>query len=384
MAGALVLGLCACTTFLPGRDPTVFRAPDVGSAEERYSAWFADERDGIVYFGLSPFWTALWESGEPGADLRVPGPHLIGRFELASESFLRPLELAAAADDVRSSVWDVLAHPNGWVYFTTFFEDMGRVNPSTGAVEYFPAVGRGLNELALGPHGRVYVTRYGSGIEPAAGASQDGAVVMISETGEKLAEVALHALPGSVTAVKSVAADARSGSVIVNADVLTPGNGVAFARFRLDAELGRVEGPEFEPELLFATFTPGGRGYLVEDDDGRLRLLIRDGSMERAVLLLGPRVPHDFAQDIHVADDGTAAIAFWSGRVELVRERDGVFEHASVTLEKPDDCAPPDHRSLVYSAFAERGFVYATLFCGVTILRAPVPEAWSRIGEKPD
>ena len=48
--------------------------------------------------------------------------------------------------------------------------------------------------------------------------------------------------------------------------------------------------------------------------------MIRDGANERAVLDLGPREATDFAQDIHIAEDGTAAIAFWSGRVELVRE----------------------------------------------------------------
>ncbi len=359
----------------------MFRAPEVGTASERYSSWFADERDGIVYFGLSPFWTALWATGDPDADMKAPGPHLIGRFELASESFLPPLELRAGADDVRSSVWDVLAHPNGWIYFTTFFEDMGRVRPDTGAVEYFPRLGRGLNELALGPHGRVYVTRYGSGQE--AGANKNGALVLISEAGEKLGERTLGALPGSATAVKSVAVDARSGHVFVNADVLVPEQGVAFARFRIDMDLQRIEGPYFDRELLFAAFTPEGRGYLVEDDRGRLRVVIRDGANERAVLDLGPREATDFAQDVQIAEGGTAAFAFWSGRVELVRERAGVFEHASLVLEKPEDCAPPEHRSLLYSAFATEHFVYATLFCGVTILRAPLPDAWSPVA-KPD
>ena len=130
-----------------------------------------------------------------------------------------------------------------------------------------------------------------------------------------------------------------------------------------------------------ARFTPEGRGYLVEEDRGRLRVVIRDGAKERAVFDLGPREPSDFAQDIHVAEDGTAAIAFWSGRIELVRERGGAFEHASLVLEKPEDCAPPDHRSLVYSAFTTERHVYATLFCGVTILRGELPSTWSPIAK---
>lgn len=355
-------------------DPRVFRAPETGSQAERYSAWFADERDGVIYFGLSPFWSTLWATGDPSADLRVPGPHLIGRFEIASESFLPPLEVRASAPDVRSSVWDVLAHPNGWIYYTTFFEGMGRVNPASGAVEYFPALGQGLNELALGPHGRVYLTRYGSGLEERV-AKRYGGLVVVSESGEKLGELPLDARAGAQTAPKSVAVDPLSGRVFVNADVLE-GERVEFARFVIDGNLAYLEGPFFAPELLFVAFAPDGRRYSVEDDRGRLRLTIFDGARARATLDLGAREPSDFAQDIHIAADGTAAVAFWSGRVELVRERDGRLEHASLVLDKPDDCGPPPGRSLVYSAFTTETDVFATLFCGVTILRAPLPQAW--------
>jgi hypothetical protein len=98
------------------------------------------------------------------------------------------------------------------------------------------------------------------------------------------------------------------------------------------------------------------------------------------VLDLGPRAPVDFAQDIHFAPDGSAAIAFWSGRVELVRESDGRIEHARLDLDTPGDCRPPAGRSLVYSAFVTDRAVYATLYCGATILRAPLPADWRRVG----
>jgi len=353
----------------------VFRAPEASGSGERYSAWFADERDGIVYFGLSPFWTALWASDDASADLRVSGAHLIGRFELASESFLPPLVAREAAPDVRSSVWDVLAHPNGWIYYTTFFEEMGRVRPDTGEVEYFPELGRGLNELALGPEGRIYVTRYGSGVDGPQRAA-DGAIVVVSEDGRKLRETTLHARDGAVTAVKSVAVDPRSGRVFVNTDVLREQADVAFARFVLDANLAIVEGPSFGPELQFVAFASDGRMVAVEDDGGELRLALRGAERASATLDLGPREPADFAQDIHFSEDGSAAIAFWSGRIELVRERDGALEHAGLALEKPGECRAPAGRSLVYSAFVTTRAVYATLYCGATILRGPLPEGW--------
>ncbi|MEX2209065.1 MAG: hypothetical protein WEF50_22840 [Myxococcota bacterium] len=385
MALALLVAGCASPApraadpnRLRAPDTRIFRAPDVGGEGERYSAWFADERDGVIYFGLSPFWTALWATGDPSADLRVPGPHLIGRFELASETFLPPLEVRATAPDVRSSVWDVLAHPNGWIYYTTFFEGMGRVHPETGQVETFPALGLGLNELALGPNGRIYVTRYGSGLaEP--GQRGDGAIVVTSESGLLLREVPLHARDGAVTAVKSIAVDPSSGRAIANADVIGSDGRVAFARFWLGRDLSLVGAPIFEPELLFVAFAPDGRMYAVEDESGHLQLELRGGVRVAETLDLGERHDSDFAQDIQIAADGTAAIAFWSGRVELVRERDGRVERASLVLEKPADCGPPPGRSLVYSAFTTETDVFATLFCGVTILRAPLPTVWSRI-----
>lgn len=375
---ALLVLLAGCA-WLPGAASrtAAFRAPEIRYGDERYSAWFADERAGVLYFGLSPFWTELWATGDPAADLRSAGAQLIGRFDLASESFLSPLVVRAEGPDSRASVWDVLAHPNGWIYFTTFYEEMGRVRPDTGEVERFPALGRGLNELALGPEGQVYVTRYGSGLhDPHAKA--DGALVAVSETGRKLGELRLHARDGAVTAAKSVAVDPRSGRIFVNADVLEQGN-VAFARFVIAPELSVLSMAVGAPELLFIAFARNGRAVSVWDDGGRLRLALGDGERERASLDLGPRLPQDFAQDIHFAPDGTAAVAFWSGRVELVRERAGSFERAGLTLEKPPDCLPPAGRSLLYSAFAGPRSVHATLYCGVTILRRPLPETWESI-----
>ncbi len=377
MLGLLVAG-CAWTA-PRALGPEVFHAPTVSDGGERYSAWFADERDGVVYFGLSPFWTALWATGDPTADLRVPGAHRIGRFDLASESFLPALVVREAAPDVRSSVWDVLAHPNGWVYYTTFYEEMGRVRPATGEVEHFPALGRGLNEIALGPRGEIYVTRYGSGQDDPK-QSADGAIVVVSETGDVLREIPLHARDGAVTAAKSVAVDPVSGRVFLNADVLSDGGGVEFARFVLGPDLAPLQITQGGAELLFIAFARDGRAIAVEDDAGRLRLSLGDGERERASLDLGARVPADFAQDIHFAADGTAAIAFWSGRVELVRERDGRLEHARLDLDKPDDCGPPAGRSLVYSAFTTARAVYATLYCGETILRGPLPTEWQPFG----
>lgn len=341
-----------------------------GHGPERYSAWFADERDGIIYFGLSPFWTEMRAHGAATGDLAEPSAHLIGRFELGHNDFLRMLVARPAGPDSRSSVWDVLAHPNGWVYYTTYFEEMGRVRPASGEVENFD-VGTGLNEIAVGPNGNLFVTRYGSA-DPSQRAAQDGALVEISPEGKLLREVPLHARDGAFSAPKSVAVDPLSGEVWLNADVIAPDGAVSFATFHLGADLALLQRSEPPPELLFVAFSRDGYGVFVEDDAGQVRARVVRGGRELSRVDLGPRVAGDFAQDVHFASDGSAVIAFWSGRVEVLREvaASGTYAATRVQLEKPTGCEPP---ALFYSAFLEPGGIYATLYCDATIVRAPVP-----------
>jgi hypothetical protein len=303
---ALCVACVACASDAP--KPALFRGEVLGfgGGPERYSSWFGDERDGVIYFGLSPFWTDMRaHGGDPTADLLEPSAHLIGRFEIERERFLPPLVARRIGPDSRSSVWDVLAHPNGWIYYTTFYEEMGRVRPGMGDVEHFDSLGTGLNEIALGPDGDLYVTRYGGGVEGEA-ANEDGSVVVISPDGALLREQSLHARDGAVTAPKSIAVDPKSGEVWLNADVIAPNGKVTFAEFHLDPDLKLIERRDPPPELMFVAFDRGGRGFFVEDRNGRVELRVTRGGAELARLDLGPRVASDFAQDVHFAADGTA------------------------------------------------------------------------------
>ena len=126
--------------------------PPANRGSEAYSAWFADARGRMLYFGLSPFWQLWWRSGgDPLGDLAQPGDHLIGRFDLERETFLAPLRVRDGGPDVRSSIWDVLVHSNGRIYYTTYFEEIGSVNPDGTDVRAFEGLGRGFNELYEGP-----------------------------------------------------------------------------------------------------------------------------------------------------------------------------------------------------------------------------------------
>ena len=87
---------------------------------------------------------------DPAADLLINGPKRIGRFDLKREEMLDPL---AVAEEAPSGTWDVLAHPNGRIYFTSFSEPAGWVDPASGEIGSLTALGDGLNELALGPDG---------------------------------------------------------------------------------------------------------------------------------------------------------------------------------------------------------------------------------------
>ena len=146
----------ACAT-LRERARKIYAAP-APSAEERYCAWYGDAREGVLYFAEAPFWSAFRRpQGDPRADLQHPGPQLVGRFDLRRRAFQPPLDLAPTGS--AAGVWDVLAHPNGRVYFTDFFGASGFVEPASGRVVRFDALGAGLNELAVGPDGQLLVTR---------------------------------------------------------------------------------------------------------------------------------------------------------------------------------------------------------------------------------
>ena len=131
------------------------------SSAERYCAWFGEARDGVLYFGQAPFWSAARAADAPEADLAAPGPQWIGRFDLAAREPQSTLDVSAHG--ARSGVWDVLPHANGRVYFTTFYEPAGSIDPASGEIARYADLGTGLNELALGPEDAIVATRYGGG-----------------------------------------------------------------------------------------------------------------------------------------------------------------------------------------------------------------------------
>ncbi|HSH74904.1 MAG TPA: hypothetical protein VLA09_04455, partial [Longimicrobiales bacterium] len=188
---------------------------DAPSEAERYCAWYGMPHEEILYFGQSAFWSAMRaQGGDPLADLRHAGPQWIGRFDLRAERFLAPLDVGQP--DSRAGVWDVHAGAEGWIYFTTFFESAGRVDPASGRVERFAALGRGLNELAPGSGGSLLATRYGSGED----AEGDGSVVSIDPTGRIQAEWTVAAPGGFRSAPKSVAWDRAREEIWITTDLL--------------------------------------------------------------------------------------------------------------------------------------------------------------------
>lgn len=331
----LLLALLSCRHLGAGPGARVHLAPAPDPPGETSCAWFGDVRDGVLYFGVSAFWSALRAAGgDPGADLRAPGPRWIGRFDLAREAFLPPL--AAGPETAPSGVWDVLAHPNGRVYFTTYFDLAGSVDPRSGALTEFEGAGLGLNELALGPNGTVLATRYGYGD------SRDGSVVVLSEDGELLAEHVLANPPGRRVAAKSVAVDPLSGEIWVNTDLL-PAAGAGRALH--DARVLGPDGAErlrvADPELQFFAFGADGTGYLAEVAGGRLRLRerrpARQTPRERIVPLDDAfDAAHDFVQELRAEPDGRVVVTRWSGRVHVV-ERDGHVEDLDLPRTQGDE-----------------------------------------------
>ena len=332
-------------------------APDRGA--ERSCAWFGDVRGPVLYFGVSAFWSALRAAGDdPLGDLREPGPRWIGRFDLASERFLPPLELRPGG--AATGVWDVLAHPNGRIYYTTYFDLAGSVDPARGDVEEFAGAGLGLNELALGADGTILVTRYGFG------ADNRGSLVVLSESGAVLAEHALTDPPGHRAAAKSLAFDPLRREVWVNTDLFpTGGAGAVLHDARVLGPDGRERRLVADPELQFFVFTAEGTGLFAEASEGRLRLRERSPrGLDRFVALEDEFVAGlDFAQDLRVESDGSVLVTRWSGHVHVIGPKG----------EVRDVALPHGPGDLYYTAAQWGERICATRCGGIEVVCADLP-----------
>jgi hypothetical protein len=315
--------LTSCIAGSPELIPPAIHTADDPSPDEDYCAWFGDVRSGVLYFGQSAFWPTFRSSGgRPTADLRHAGPALIGRFDLASEQLLAPLDVTAADD--RSGVWDVLAHPNGRVYFTTYFASAGYVDLSTGEVRRFDEAGAGLNEVVLGPGGNILVTRYGVLGER----DRSGTVVLLDLDGAVLAEYPLAPRAGFTAAPKTVAYDRSQEEIWVTADLLpiddAPTARIEQETYVLDGQGVQVRRIE-SPEIQFIAFAENDTGYRAEVEGNKLWLRILPPDPKRSPI--GElRIPlehafasdFDFVQDIQITADGRAVLTRWSGWVHVV------------------------------------------------------------------
>jgi hypothetical protein len=345
--GALLLVL-ACA--VPAGQPSFYvEAPP--SSEESYCAWFADTSETVLYFGEAAFWSEMRRTGSPEGERERKGPVRIGRFDLLQRRLLEPLTIAASEE---SGTWDVLAHPNGRVYFTTFFGRAGFVEPATGEVMRFGAETLGLNELALGPEARVLATRYGSS------RGDGGAIVVLDPDGALVAELPLDPPAGYRVAAKSVAWDPGRAEIWVNTDLLPEAGGPILHDARvLDAE-GRERLRFDVPELHFMLFREDGTGYLAVVEGEVLSLAVLPPSRRAALAearrwVLDEAFPsdYDFVQDLRETPDGGVLATRWSGRTHRLRGT----ELRSYALPRPHP------NGLYYTGVIAADHLCAT-FCG--------------------
>jgi hypothetical protein len=335
------------------------------SAAERYCAWYGTPHHGTLYFGQAAFWSARRaRPGDLAADLHQPGPQPIGRFDLASETLLSPLEVGRP--DSRSGVWDVLMGEDGWLYFTTFFEDAGRIDPESRALEYLPALGGGLNELAPGPTESVLATRYGSGQDDVG----DGEVIAFDSAGQIEAEWRPAPPRGYRIAPKTAAWDAERGELWVTTDLLPLADGAAIRHdaYVLDRR-GASERRIATPEIQFVAVASDGTllSAALEGRTLRLHVAPPPGAPRAASsVALDAHFPAglDFVQDIQPAADGRVVVTRWSGRVHVV-ERSG--RHQSVDLPRLD----PD--GLYYTAVLHGDRLCATYCADVSVVCVDAP-----------
>ncbi len=352
--GALAV-VAACARDAPiDVAPRVFAAEEEPSSAERYCAWYGHARAGTLYFGQAAFWSGFRaRGGDPLADMEIAGPQLVGRFDLGADALLPSLEVTAPG--ARSGVWDVHAHPNGRIYFTTYYEAMGWVEPRSGEVRHLRRLGTGLNEIAPGPDGELLISRY------AGSRGGDGSVLRISPNGAALAELPLRPPAGFRVAPKTVAFDPTRREVWVTTDLLSLDGGAP----RRDAYVLGLDGRERRrmetPELQFVVFDAAGLGARAEVEGRRLWLVRSEpGGPETRLLLDEDFEPGlDFVQDLALEEDGVVVATRWGGTVHVV-DREG---HAR-TLRLPR----LEPGGLYYSAVVADGSVCATYCGGVRVV----------------
>jgi len=354
---ALTAVLAACAGKHTPRGATQAHTAPPPSGTEDYCAWYGDARDDVLYFGQAAFWSAKRaHGGDPRGDLAEPGPQLIGRFDLRREHMLSPLDVTAPG--ARSGVWDVYAHDNGRVYYTTFFEEMGTVDPATGDVHRFPELGLGLNEIAAGPGDTLLVTRYGAGARED---PQQGSLLVISPEGVLLEEHALAPPAGYIAAPKTPALDTASGTYWVTADLLPRGADAlrndAFVLSLDGAQRRRIE----TPEIQFVAGDPLVGLLRAERSGSKLDLVRPAGSV---VLDSDFAAAFDFAQDVKPTPDGGAVVTQWSGLVHRV-----ATDGSASSLKLPN----LQRGGLYYTAVLADDRICATYCAGVRVVCTGVP-----------
>lgn len=347
------------------RDTVVHEMPRANRGAELYSAWFGSARDGILYFGLSPFWQRMREAdGDPTAELRESGSLLIGRFDLTQRRFLEPL--VAAPGSHPESTWDVLAHSNGRIYFTTFFGAMGSVAADGSDAQLYPSLGHGLNELYEAPNGAIFVTRYaGQG-----GPQAPGTVLVVDPRGRRIEEWQLEALPGTRLSPKSIAVDPFNAEVWINTDTfgVDPAGAVLHETLRISAE-GNVLERWQDPELMMVSFDALGVGWFAKRQDGRLQLrrnVDRNAGPDEVSIDLGPIGASDFVQDISFATTGETVLTRWSGRIHIVAPS-GARRIVDLTPEG-EDCNRTGGPGLHYTAVLWESALFVSRHCGGQIV----------------
>jgi hypothetical protein len=346
-----------------------FVGDQTNTGPERYGSWFGDTDGRILYFGLSPFNAVLRrceaEGGElcPLRDLAETGDHLIGRFDMDEERFLEPLRVRPNDPGATSSVWDVLVHGNGRIYYTTVWNEFGSVRLDGSDVQHHPGAGAGLNELWEGPDGEIYVTRY---------LGENPGVAIFGPDGGLRRELVMPQAPGATICPKSLAVDPATREVWLNTDVFYDDGGVGYDAYRLSAD-GAVLEKVSHPAIVFLSIDPAGRRWFVDDADlaWTLRIVEPDGGTTRVEL--GARASLDVVQDIKHHGDVTV-LSTWQRRVFAVRAPAGGPVESCVLPAPPVDC--DDDAALGYTAVVARdGRVYETVDCGIGVVRVGALDA---------
>jgi hypothetical protein len=295
---------------------------DSPSRNETYCALRARPDGDQLYFAIAA-------GRDSKIDLQRAGPTLLGRFDLARERMLAPIDVGRVGD--RAGTRDLLVRDGGDVFFTTDAERPGLVSVDSGRVRRFGGLPGEYSAIVRGPDHDSLLAGFDREAE-------ELAVLRLGAEGRLLAEYRIDVTGLGVAGIRSLVYEPLRGETWILAELAdAPQMRLLIALDTHGRVLWRVSA-----EIDHLRSTAGGLRW-IEVRGRRLALasLESDASVtppeasERTLLDSRFAAGLDSVEDLWISSNGESVVTRRSGWVHIVSPSGGVARARMPHVEAP-------------------------------------------------